>query len=240
MKQKQDGRAIIPIFHANQDPLCIQPESFSTNKDFLVGNYLVPLSSKPRTLSSPRIGLPVSMVLTGYSCLFIQLMLQWYLWYALLSFSVSQRWLCLLLQPSFTLSWETQQINVKQNSYSEFWYLSIKPWIDTLISQQSLLFLYIILAPATLAHIPFPFLLLREGKCLLLCYCIPPLFLCEVVLCQSFLRCLPISFPLGKRGMRECKPLLSPQYSFYLLYTSHLDVWRPRKKRPQVVDMQKS
>jgi hypothetical protein len=40
--------------------------------------------------------------------------------------------------------------------------------------------------------------------------------------------------------MRECKPLLSPQYSFYLLYTSHLDVWRPRKKRPQVVDMQKS
>jgi hypothetical protein len=72
-KQKQDGRAIIPIFHANQDPLCIQPESFSTIKDFLVGNYLMPLSSKPRTLSSPRIGLPVSMVLTGYSCLFIQL-----------------------------------------------------------------------------------------------------------------------------------------------------------------------
>ncbi len=72
-KQKQDGRAIIQIFHANQDPLCIQPESFSTIKDFLVGNYLMPLSSKPRTLSSPRIGLPVSMVLTGYSCLFIQL-----------------------------------------------------------------------------------------------------------------------------------------------------------------------
>jgi hypothetical protein len=72
-KQKQDGRAIIPIFHANQDPLCVQPESFSTIKDFLVGNYLMPLSSKPCTNSSPRIGLPASMVLTGYSCLFIQL-----------------------------------------------------------------------------------------------------------------------------------------------------------------------
>jgi hypothetical protein len=64
-KQTQDGMAITP---SNQDHLPIQPEPFSTTKDFLVGNYLVPLSSKPLTVSEPRIGLAVSMMLTGYRC----------------------------------------------------------------------------------------------------------------------------------------------------------------------------
>jgi hypothetical protein len=52
---------------------------------------------------------------------------------------------------------------------------------------------------------------------------------------------LPAHFlPIKKESNERMQPLLSPQYSFYLLYRSHLDVWRPTKKRPQVVDTQKS
>jgi hypothetical protein len=81
-----------------------------------------------------------------------------------------KKWFCLLLQLWLTLQWEIQQISVKHNSYIEFWLLSIKPWINTLISQQSFLFLYIIFAPTTLGHFLFPLFLLLAPVILVFVY----------------------------------------------------------------------